>query len=376
MKVKHLAAALTCIFVGCFLSLSVVAPVMAQDISLSYQFVDQSTGATLYTLNVVIPPSLTEYYGQQSHRSASDADFSKFVTPFALVPIANCLREIYPDDEDFVNGVLTLVHQIPYEVIIPASYPVEVLLGKKGDCDLFSFVAASLFKAGGLDAVLLHYTSREHMNVGVHLSEVPKNSRTGIYSVTHFGVKYYVAECTSSNWRDGWRVGESPEDLKTVSAAVLALDQIEQVAPGQVSASFKRLEGSSLGLSVSPFLLLQGSSVTAQGQISPSVANQNVTFYISSNGDSWSVIGSTVTGVDGCFEFVWSPVEFGFLELRAGWVGNDVYAGSTSLTVNSLFFPFWVVLIAVVALVVVVISVVAYLATRSRSKASTSVVAG
>jgi hypothetical protein len=367
VKKRSLAAFLAMIFAGSVLFSGAVSLVYAEEASFTYQFVDQSTGNTLYTLNVVIPQTLIDYYGQLSHRSASAADFPKFVTPFALAPIANSLRELYPNDEDFANGVLTLVHQIPYEVIIPASYPVEILLGNKGDCDLFSFVAASILKAGGLEVVLLHYQSREHMNLGVHLSEVPKDLRSVVYSVTHSGLKYYVAECTSSDWRNGWRVGESPEDLRSVSATVLAVDQAEEVSPGQVSASFMELTDSILGLSVSPFLVLYGNSVTASGQISPAVTSQNVTLYSSANGDSWSVAGTALTGANGSFELVWVPEGTGFLEFRASWVGNDFYAGSTSVTVNSVVLPFLFVIIVAVSIIAVLILVVVHLATKRRS---------
>jgi hypothetical protein len=374
LKTRDLKPFLAIVFVACFLLSSGVSTVLAKDVSVFYQFVDQSTGANLYMLNVVVPQSLIDYYGQMSHKSASGADFAKFVTPFALAPIAACIREIYPDDEDFANGVLTLVHQIPYEVIIPASYPVEILVSNKGDCDLLSFVAASVLKAGGLDVVLLHYPAKEHLNIGINLPDVPKNARSGVYSVTHLGAKYYVAECTSSDWKNGWRVGESPADLKNVSATILSLDQPEQVSPGQVSASFKKLADSSLGLNVSPFLLLEDNSFTASGQISPAVSSQNVTLYFSANGDSWFVAGTAVTGVDGRFNLVWVPEENGFLELRASWVGNDVYAGSTSVKVGSLVLPFLFFVVAVVLVIAVLILLVVYFITKHRSKRAAPIV--
>jgi len=46
----------------------------------------------------------------------------------------------------------------------------------EGDCDLFSFVAASTMMAGGLDVVLLLYETQSHMNVGVNLSHEPDDA--------------------------------------------------------------------------------------------------------------------------------------------------------------------------------------------------------
>ncbi|MFB3889732.1 MAG: hypothetical protein ACE14S_09595 [Candidatus Bathyarchaeia archaeon] len=145
-------------------------------------------------------------------RSASNADFPKFVTPYALKPVADCLREIYSEDEDFTNGVLVLVHQVEFVEIVRAYYPVETMLRGRGDCDLLSYVAASILKAGGLDVVLLRYLEEEHMNVGVRLAKAPEDARLdGASFFNNDGAKYYVAECTSNNWKEGWRVGECPQ---------------------------------------------------------------------------------------------------------------------------------------------------------------------
>lgn len=60
-------------------------------------------------------------------------------------------------------------------------YPVEVIVENEGDCDLLSFVAASIMMAGGLDIVLLYYESQKHMNVGVNLTHAPEDARTAVY---------------------------------------------------------------------------------------------------------------------------------------------------------------------------------------------------
>ena len=107
----------------------------------------------------------------------STNDFATFVTPYALKPIADCLRGIYSDDEDFANGVLMIVHQIPYEDTSLPKYPVETIVANKGDCALFSYIAASIMKAGGLNVVLFYYESEDHMNIGVGLSHEPNYAR-------------------------------------------------------------------------------------------------------------------------------------------------------------------------------------------------------
>ena len=196
---------------NCFSSSIDIDRLFAQDsYSLSYKFANQENGTVSYTLNVGVPKSLEDYYVGLSHRSYKDSDFPKFVTPYSVHPIADALRQIYPSDEDFANGVLSLVHQIPYEETVDQFYPVETLLRSKGDCDMFSLLAASILKAGGLDVTLLHYVSEEHMNVGIHLAQEPADARQDVYSVKALNVTYYIAECTGSNWR----TGECPPDLQ------------------------------------------------------------------------------------------------------------------------------------------------------------------
>ncbi len=328
----------------------------AEDSSLSYQLLNES-GKVAYKLTVVIPEALSSYYHDLSHKSATGDDFPKFVTPYALKPIADRLREIYPEDEDFANGVLTLIHQIHYEEIVPAYYPVETMLRQSGDCDLLALIGASIMKAGGLDVVLLHYVDEEHMNLGVHLSEAPRQARLDIYSLQHDGVIYYVAESTSTNWQEGWRVGECPEDLQNATAQIITLENSEQMAPGQVSASFQTLDPTELTLEMSPSIVIEGGAIMLSGELSPAMWHENVTFYVRANGSPWSVLGSTVTHADGEFEFEWEAEETGFCDVRASWAGNGQYAGTTSQTKSATIIPIYSIVLAALAIIAVVLGV-------------------
>lgn len=125
-----------------------------------------------HTLYVSIASSLYDYYRGKNH------DFNNpaiFVTPDVLCPIAEDIWSICKEkpyqDEEFVNVVLMLVHQIPYEVSI-VRYAIETLVNNFGDCDTLSYLAASIIKAGGLDVVLLEYEDQKHMNIGVHLAHI------------------------------------------------------------------------------------------------------------------------------------------------------------------------------------------------------------
>jgi len=330
----------------------------------SYQLLDHPNGSTYYKLNVTVQQSLYEFYKEKSHRFNSDNDFAKFVTPYALEPIAHCLLEIYTDDEDFVNGVLMIVHQIPYQATVSAKYPVETIVENNGDCDLLSYIAASIIMAGGLDVVLLYYETETHMNIGVSLSYVPNDARQQAYYTTYNQIRYYVAECTGGNWQTGWRVGECPDDLKQASAQIITLENCEQFAPGQVSATYKTLETSTLSLTVSPTYLTQGSTITLSGQLQPTLQDRIVTIYIKVNNSPWTVLDTVTTDSNGQFMYAWKAETAGMYNVRASWSGDNNYMGVDSptrvMTVLSVFF----VLLLVITVILACVGVVAFLASR------------
>ena len=322
--------------------------------SQSYQLLDKPDGSTYYGLNVTVQQSLYEYYAEKSHGIDSNSDFAKFVTPYALKPIADCLLEIYTDDEDFINGVLMIVHQIPYNET-PAKYPVETIVENKGDCDLFSYVAASIVKAHGLDVVLLYYESQAHMNIGVSLSHAPHDAREQVYYVTYNNIRYYLAEVTGGDWQNGWRVGECPDKLKNAPAQVITLENCEQTTYGQVSASYKTLAYSTISLIISSTYLIQGGAVTLSGQLSPPLQNRTVTIYVKINNSPWMVLDTTTTNQNGYFTYAWNTEDAGICYIRSSWSGNNDYGGADSLiqtvTVLSTFF---VLLLAITAILVCV----------------------
>ena len=360
----------TLILVMALLMLSCLFPYCLSDNhSYSYQLLDSPNGSRHYRLNVAVSQSLYEYYGEKSHILDSSNDFAKFVTPYALQPIADSLWEVYADDEDFANGVMMIVHQIPYDETLPVKYPVETIADNKGDCDLFSYVACSIMKAGGLDVVLLYYESEAHMNVGVRLSHAPHDVRGQAYYVTYNDVRYYVGECTGDDWRNGWRIGECPDDLKDTSPEVITLENCEQWAPGQVSASYKTLESSEISLAISSTNVIQGSTITLSGQLSPPLQDKTVTVYIKTNNLPWTVLDTVTTDSNGRFAYAWNAEVAGICYIRASWSGDDDYAGAdspiNSLMVLSIFF---ILLLAITIILVCVGTVVFFMSRRNRQE--------
>jgi len=341
------------------------SPCFAANYDYTYQLLDHPDGSTNYRLTVSVTSSLYEYYCSKDHTSHS-YDFAKFVTPYSLKPIADDLWSIYNNDEDFANGVLMIAHQIPYVESGPRKYPVETIVENEGDCDLFSFIAASIMKAGGLDVVLLLYEDQSHMNIGVNLSEEPNDARSTVHYYTHDGKQYYVAECTGGDWRHGWRVGECPDILQEASAYVITLEDREQLSPGQVSSSYGALDASSLSLTVSTRFVIGGSAVTIGGSISPTLSGKNVTLYVSSTGSPLSVLVTVMTDSDGRYSYMWRPSSAGIHSLRASCSGDADYAGADSSVHTLIVVPFEWLMMGIMVIVLLVVLLVVTLATRRK----------
>ena len=84
--------------------------------------------------------------------------------------------------------------------------------------------------------------AQQHMELGVDLGTAPTEARVQVFSVNVQNVSYYIAEATGNQWRDGWRVGETPSEYQNVSSQVVPLRNMEQSSIGQVSASLRELD--------------------------------------------------------------------------------------------------------------------------------------
>jgi len=343
------------------IALSVSPCVSGADFEPSYWVLDHPDGSDRYELNVSVSSSLYDYYVDKDHTLRSRFDLGKFVTPYAVEPIADSLWTLYEDEEDFANGVLMIVHQIPYEASAPQKYPVETIVANEGDCDLFSFVAASVMVAGGLDVVLLFYDSEDHMNIGVSLSHAPQDARSAVTYFTNDGKRYYMAETTGGAWETGWRVGECPESFEGVSAQIITLEDAEQVSPGQVSASFSSLTGSSsIALSVSSSYLIEGSSVVLSGVVAPASVDGIVTIYMRSDNSSWVILETMSCGSNGRYSYEWKPESVGMYYVRASWSGDSSHAGADSNVSSVRVISSSLVLLGIMMIVLAAVAAVVY----------------
>lgn len=354
-------------------SLASILPIsFAQNYTATYQLLDTQGENPAYTLNIVVPQTLLQYYQEKNHQIHTILDFATFVTPYTLKPVADCLRQIYPDDEDFANGALQLVHQINYVITNTGQYPVETFVNNQGDCDVFSSVAASIIKAGGLNVVLLEYEAEDHMNIGIHLANPPEDARGEVYKITYNHLDYYIGETTGGNWTKGWRVGETSHIMKQATTRVISLDSAETITPGQVSASFAKLEDSNVSLQVWPPFTLEASTVTVKGSLAPTKTNENVTIYLGVSGLPWKILKTVQTGNDGTFEYEWKTNTSGIFAVRASWTGDNTFAGSTSEPANTMVIPLFLGALIAVAIIAIIISIVAVIVSRNNRHDNTA----
>jgi len=328
-----------------------------------YTLIDIPSDSTTYRLTVSVTDTLYEYYRSQDH-NLYNYDFSRFVTPDALKPVADDLWSIYSNEEDFANGVLMIVHQIPYVESDPQKYPVETMVENEGDCDLYSIIAASIMKAGGLDVVLLLLQYHDHMMLGVHLPESPKDARTHAYFYEYEGKKYYVAETTGGNWEAGWRVGECHESLQNAPAKIIPLENYERSAPGQVSSSYIIPAASSIFMSLSTNFAVLQNNVEIRGTLSPSLAGETVTLYVSSLGSPLTLLATVVTDSNGQYCYTWYSPPGGVHSVRAHWSGDDEYSGADSSTFRLVVVPAEFLMVGVTLIFFLGILLIVMLATR------------
>lgn len=304
----------------------------------AYTFdVEHGNHRSTQTLYISVPLSLYDYYHSEAHQVNGERDYAKFVTPDAIRTIAENLQRIAPNgsnnDEDFANDVLALVHQIPYAVS-DRIYPVEAIVDNTGDCDVSSFLVASIMKAGGLDVVLLVYRGLpgSHMNVGVYLPHKPLSISADIEPTgyEYNNKTYWVAECTPTG---NWKVGHQPDSFAHLEPSIISLENSEESSPALVSSS---LNNPLISSSISITLSLENSSasenrrlLTISGSTSPAYSGKKVVMYVSKDWSSCQVF-QTETDYFGNYSLTLNVTSAGAYHIRTSLVAFSNYAGSDS----------------------------------------------
>jgi len=334
------------ILIVCILLPAIVVPTsVAGNYQKNFSFQSQFgfLGQKLY---VSVQPSLYDHYRNLTHVVNSNEDFAHYVTPQAVKPIADSLQKVTRDlpnsDEQFADSVLSLVHQIPYQ-ITGVKYPVETLIDNSGDCIALSLLAASIMMAGGLDVVLIHYTgiNPSHINVGVYLPNTPAyhNILASAISFEYENKTYWTAEATPEG---DWKVGDQSEMLANANSEIIPLNATEQSPSGQVSSS---LGTNLLPSSITVNLLEQPPSVqnstrgfVISGSLTPALAKQTVDVYVNQN-QSFAHFNQTQTDSLGNYTFIWNFTSTGTYYITTSWSGTQDYVGEDSETLTVFVGP-------------------------------------
>jgi hypothetical protein len=292
-------------------------------------------GLVSHELYVSVPSSLYDYYRGKTPSLANDNEYSKLVTPDAVKPIAETIRNLTRDkprsDEEFANAVLMLVHQIPYATS-DVKYPVETIVENSGKCDTLSLLAASIMKAGGLDVVLLYFKEVHHINVGVYLPYEPHTTWWWLPPTGYEfdGKKYWIAECTPAM---EWKVGDVPPLLADEQPWIISLENSEKTSPAHVSSKLgSPLNSSSISINLSsePFDISDNErTLIISGSISSAYPNETVSVYFSQDGISYDAC-KTETDYWGNYSFSWNLTSTGTYYIRTSWSGNSDCAGADS----------------------------------------------
>ena len=165
----------------------------------------------------------------------------------------------------------------------------------------------------------------------------------------------------------GWRVGECHESLQSAPAQIIPLENYERSAPGQVSSSYSIPDSASIYMSLSTNFAVFQNNVEIRGSLSPSLAGENVTLYVSSFGSTLTMLATVITDSNGQYYYTWYSPPGGVHSVRANWSGDDEYSGADSSTFRLVVVPAEYVMVGVTLIVFLVILLIVTLATRGRT---------
>jgi len=161
------------------------------------------------------------YWGEQNLTSAREYITSNETL---IAQIVDAVRNRTESEEEFADSLLDFVQDkgcalsIRYYPTTEWKYPLEALVEVGGDCDVHSFLYATLMKAAGFDVLLLLSkrpvaNGLPHAATAVHLATPPAHSLAEFEDkvITYDGKEYYYAETTSWNFR----VGDFPSSWLT-----------------------------------------------------------------------------------------------------------------------------------------------------------------
>ena len=145
---------------------------------------------------------------------------------------------------------------------------------------------------------------------------------------------------------------------------MIPLTNYETSAPAQVSSSYTIPDSSAVYMSLSTNFAVYQNDVKISGSLSPSLAGENVTLYISSMGSPLVMLATVETDANGEYSHRWEAPPGGIYSVRANWSGDEDYSGADSSTFSLVVVPSELVMVGITLIVFLVVLLVVTLATK------------
>jgi len=181
--------------------------------------VEWSHGEYKVTTQFGIPDDRYQWYKSKERMKATDPGYVTY-DDLTIQTIAEDLA----DAAEIMNEkcmyciIVEFVQSMLYEFDIDyigldeyPKFPIETIVDERGDCEDTSYLLAALYKALGIDAVLVLYPG--HMATAVACDDC-----SGAY-FDYKGKKYFYVETTGT----GWKIGELPEAYKGMRAGIVEI---------------------------------------------------------------------------------------------------------------------------------------------------------
>jgi len=119
-------------------------------------------------------------------------------------------------------------------------------------------------------------------------------------------------------------------------------------------------------MSLSTNLVFTQKYVEITGQLSPSLAGETVTLYISSMGSPLVMLATVETKTDGSYSYLWDSPPGGVYSVRANWSGDEDYSSADSTSLRLVVVPSELVMVAAVLAGFLIVLLVVVLTTRKK----------
>ncbi|MCK4885631.1 Ig-like domain repeat protein, partial [Candidatus Bathyarchaeota archaeon] len=114
------------------------------------------------------------------------------------------------------------------------------------------------------------------------------------------------------------------------------------------------------------FVVSQG-DIEITGSLSPSLAGETVTLYVSSLGSPLSMLATVETDNNGRYSYTWDSPPGGIYSVRANWSGDEDYSSADSSAFSLVVIPSELLTVGIILIIFLVILLVVSLVTRGKT---------